>query len=110
AGPGVAIPCDPPGRDGHREQVGVERVVELVPVERRGHLRPGPGPDAPGAEHRLVGGVLVEVDEDPLSPLLLPPGRSDEVGAAALELPGEGDGGGPDPVAAPATSDAQAAG
>src|SRR5207302_3001068 len=43
----------------------------------------------------------------PLSPRLLPPGRGDEVGAAALELPGEGDGGGPDPVAAPATFDAQ---
>ena len=42
--------------------------AELVPPERRRHLGAGPGPHRPGAEHRLVGGVLVEVDEHPRCP------------------------------------------
>ena len=56
---------------------------------------PTPCPDRPRPEHRLVGRVLVEVDEDPFAPLLLPPRRGDEVGPAPLELPGHRDGGRP---------------
>ena len=47
---------------------------------------PGAGPHRPRAEHRLVRRVLVEVDEDPLAALLLPPRVGDDVGSAAREL------------------------
>ena len=80
----------------------MEVVVELVPVERRRHLRAGPGPHAPRAEHRLVRRVLVEVDEHPRAPLLLPPCRGHQIRAAALELAGQGDRRAPDRVAVPA--------
>ena len=56
--------------------------------EGRRHLRARPGPHRPGAEDRLVRGVLVEVDEDPLAALLLPPRRGDQVGPAPLQLAG----------------------
>ena len=61
-------------------------VVELVPRERRRHLRARAGPHRPRAEHRLVRRVLVEVDEDPLAALFLPPRVGDQVGAAPREL------------------------
>ena len=71
------------GRD--RQVVGVDRV-ELVPAERRRHLRAGPGTHRPRAEDRLVGRVLVVVEEDAAAALLLPPGRGDQVGPAPFEL------------------------
>ncbi len=85
--PRVPQPLDPRrhGRDG--EGVGLD-LVELVPREGCGDLGAGAGSDRPGAEDGLVWCVLVEVDKDPLAPLLLPPRRRDQVGAAAFELPG----------------------
>ena len=65
------------GHDGDRLVVGVDRF-ELVPAERGRHLRAGPGPHAPRAEDRLVRRVLVEVDEDALAALFLPPRVGDE--------------------------------
>ena len=80
--------------------VGV-RLAELVPRQRRRHLAADPRPHGPGPEHGLVRGVLVVVDEDALAPLLLPPGRGDEVGSAALELAGHGHCGRPHLVGVP---------
>ena len=65
-------------------------------AKRRRHLRPGPGPDRPGPEDGLVRGVLVEVDEHPPAPLLLPPGRRHQIGPAPLQLAGHRHGRGPD--------------
>jgi len=61
--------------------------VDLLPSQRTRHRGHRAGPDRPRREHRLVGRVLVEVDEDALAPLLLPPGGGDEVRMAALQLP-----------------------
>ena len=73
----------------HRHAHVTRRSLHAVSQrERRRHLGAGPGPHRPRAEHRLVGGVLVEVDEHPRAPLLLPPRRGDQVGAAAFELAG----------------------
>ena len=72
--------------------------------ERRRHLRARPGAHAPRAEHRLVRRVLVEVDEDALAALLLPPRGGDEVGPAALELARHGDGRGRAPRRSPSAA------
>ena len=70
-------------------------------LQGRRDLPADPRPDEPGAEDRLVRGVLVEVDEHPLPPLLLPPLGRDQVGMAPFELPGQGDGAGSDLEAVP---------
>ena len=57
-----------------RTRSGTVAIVELVgddcldlfPGQRGGDLATGPGPREPRAEDRLVGGVLVEVDEHPI--------------------------------------------
>src|SRR5438552_1882105 len=77
-----------------REPVGLDRV-ELVPLERRRHLGAGSRPDGPRPEDRLVGRVLVEVDEHAAAALLLPPRGGDEVGPSTLQLARGGDRGGP---------------
>src|SRR5271168_1883795 len=61
-------------------------LVDLVPVQRRRYLGAWPGPDGPGAEDRLVRRVLVEVDEDALAALLLPPGRGNQVRPPAFQF------------------------
>ncbi len=62
---------------------------QLLPPERRRHLGPGPGPHRPGAEHRLVRGVLVEVDEHPPAPAppSTRPRSSGRAGAAPVHGP-----------------------
>ena len=78
---------------GHRqrgERLGID-VVELVPLERRRHLGRGPGSDRPRAEHGLVRSVLVEVDEDAIAALFLPPRVGDRVGSPAGQLAGHRD-------------------
>ena len=63
-----------PGRARSRSSARRASIVSSsLPVERRRHLRARAGPDAPRAEDRLVRRVLVEVDEDALAALLLPP-------------------------------------
>ena len=100
-GPGVA-PLGQAGGNGGDGQLVGGHVGHLGPADGGGHLGAGPGPHRPSPEHRLVGRVLVEVDEHPLAPLLLPPGVGDEVGAAAGQLPGQGHGRGPHLVGVPA--------
>ena len=80
------------GHRGDGEVLGCD-VGELVPIQRRRHRRAGLGSDAVGRGDRAVAGVLVEVDEDPLPALLLPPARRHLVGEAPLQRTGEGDGG-----------------
>ena len=83
--PRVAVGGDA-GRHGRdRLLVGLDRV-ELVPAERRRHLRARAGAHAPRAEHRLVRRVLVEVDEDALAALLLPPRVGDASGCRRAQL------------------------
>src|SRR5207344_1893090 len=60
-GPRVTSAGDPSRHGGDRELVRRD-VVELVPGERRGHLRADAGAHGPRAEDRLVRGVMVEVD------------------------------------------------
>ena len=85
-----------PGTVGDRELVGRDRL-ELVPARTASTPgRPRRGAHAPRAEHRLVGRVLVEVDEHARAPLLLPPGGGDQVGPAPLQLPRERHRRGPD--------------
>ena len=88
-GPRVA-----PARHAARARCGwsARRDPGRPPRPSRRGSRPGrrPGPGEPGAEDRLVRGVLVEVDEDPLSALLLPPSGGDQVGVPPLQLPGQG--------------------
>ena len=60
-------------------------------VDRRRHRRGGQRAGAVRARHRAVAVGLVEVDEDPLAALLLPPVRRDLVGHAPLELARRGD-------------------
>ena len=76
-GPRIAVLGDASGHGRDRLRVGIDRV-ELVPRERRRHLRARPGAHAPRAEHGLVRRVLVEVDEDPLAALFLPPRVGDQ--------------------------------
>ena len=100
-GPRVAAPAHQFGNGPYRQIVGHHRL-DFVPRQRRRHLTAGPRPREPGAEDGLVGSVLVEVDEDPLPALLLPPVGRDRLGEPALELAGQGDGGGPDLDGVPA--------
>ena len=88
--PGVPPPVKQVGNGPDGQLLGVDRV-HLVPRQRRGDLATHPRPGEPGAEDRLVGGVLIEVDEDPSTPLLLPPVGGDQVRMPSLELPGQGD-------------------
>ena len=76
--------------------------LDLVPGQRRRHLGAGAGAHRPGAEDGLVRRVLVVVDEDAGAALLLPPGRGDQLGAAALELAGGRDRRAPHVVGVPA--------
>src|SRR3954447_5508337 len=70
-GPGIAVALQPARDSRQRELAGFD-VVELLPGDRGGDLRARAGAYRPGAEHRLVRRVLVEVEEDPLAALLLP--------------------------------------
>ena len=99
-GPRVAGRGHPGGHGGDGQLVGHDGV-HLLPEEGRGHLAADPGPGEPGPEHRLVGSVLVEIDEHPGPPLLLPPVGGDQVGVPAFELPGHGYGGPSDLVGVP---------
>src|ERR1700733_7988779 len=67
-------------------------LVDLVPAQRRADLGAGPGPYRPRTEHRLMRGVLIEVDEHPLTAFFLPPGRGDKVRAPSFQLARDGDG------------------
>jgi hypothetical protein len=78
-GPGVAPPAHQVGHGADGEVVGDDRL-DLLPGERRRDLPARAGPGEPGAEDGLVGRVLVEVDEDALAPLLLPPVGRDQIG------------------------------
>src|SRR5215207_7086072 len=100
-GPWVAVALEPTRDAGEREPVGLD-VVELLPADGRRDLAARAGPRRPRAEHGLVRGVLVVIDEDAPAALLLPPGRSEEVGAPALELARRRDRGGADRVGVPA--------
>src|ERR1035441_7389782 len=84
-GPRITEAADPirHGRDG--QLIGIDDG-DLVPRKGRRYLGMGTRAGRPGPEHRLVGRVLVEVDEYPLASLLLPPVRRDEIGASTLEL------------------------
>ena len=70
--------------------------------QRSRDLTTDPGPGEPRAEDGLVRSILVEVDEDPLAALLLPPFGGDQVGMPAFEFAGQGHGAGPDLEAVPA--------
>src|SRR6188472_1761396 len=78
---------------GHRRDREVLRLDggELVPGERRRHRRPRLRPDAVRRGNRPVARILVVVDEDPLSALLLPPLRGHLSWTPPLELAPEGD-------------------
>ena len=84
-GPGIAARLDACRHGERGAGLGID-VVELVPVERRRHLGGRARSDRPRAEHRLVRRVLVEVDEDALPALFLPPRVGDRVGSTAGEL------------------------
>ena len=99
-GPGIAVRLDPGRERGDRQLVGMD-LVDLLPVQRRRHLRAEAGAYRPRAEHRLVRRVLVEVEEDPFASLFLPPCRRHQIGVAPLELAGGGDGRPPDVVGIP---------
>ena len=79
---------------------------QFLPGERRRHLGAGAGAHAPCAEHGLVRGVLVEVDEHPGAALFLPPLVGDQVGPRRGERPGDGHGGLPGAERVPARLDA----
>ena len=64
---------------------------ELVPGHRHRHRRARQRPRAVGRGDGAVAAGLVEVDEDALAALLLPPRRGDEVGQPPLELAGDAD-------------------
>ena len=78
---------------GHRREVALGRVGdlrELLPRHRRAHRCTRAGAQAPRTGDGAVPVVLVEVDEDPLAALLLPPGRRHPV-VTPLELATEAD-------------------
>ncbi len=85
---GVAALGEPAQNGRHRELLR-EACADLLPVERRGDASVGQRPDGVCGRHRPVLGILVEVDEDALATLLLPPTRGGEAGCAVLDLPGE---------------------
>ena len=82
---GSPTAVEPPGHTRDRQLVRVQRL-DLVPGQRRRHLRARPSAHRPRAEHRLVRRVLVVVDEDALPALLLPPRGGDQLGPAPFEL------------------------
>src|ERR671918_465884 len=88
--PRVAARRQPFGDGLDGQLVGVQDV-DLVPRERRRHLRAAARTYRPRAEDGLVRRVLVVVDEDALAALLLPPRGGDQLGAPALELAGGSD-------------------
>ena len=63
--------------------------VDFVPRQGRRDLSTDPGPCEPGAEHRLVRCILIEIDEDPFATLLLPPLGRDQIGMPSFELSGQ---------------------
>ena len=78
---------------GHREQVVAARVGhggELVPGHRGRDRRSGPRPQGVRRGDGPVTTVLVEIDEDPLTALLLPPLGGDAL-VTLLELAAESD-------------------
>src|SRR5438132_5456237 len=93
-GPRIIVRLEASGETGDRQLVRVD-LVDLLPMQRRGHLGTLSCSNRPRAEHGLVWRVLVEVDEYSRSALLLPPRRGHSVGVAPLELARDGDGSGP---------------
>src|SRR5919204_1318091 len=89
--PRVPVGAQPFGHRRDRQSVRVQRV-DLVPGQRRRHLRTGTGADRPRAEDGLVRRVLVVVDEDAAAALLLPPRCGEQLGTAPLELARDCDG------------------
>ena len=100
-GPRIAVALQPARNARERELVGMD-VVELLPGDRRRHLRARSGAHRPRAEDRLVRRVLVVVDEDAAAAFLLPPRGGDQLGAAAFQLARERDRRGPHLVRVPA--------
>ena len=98
--PRVTLLGDPGRHGGDGQLVGLHRG-DLVPRDRRRHLGADAGPHRPGPEDRLVRSVLVEVDEHPLAPLLLPPRGGEQIGAPPLQLAGQRHRRGPHLVAVP---------
>ena len=93
AGPGVAVRA-PAGPGTVRTVKSCGRdVVEDVPADRHRHRRAGQRPRAVRRGDGAVPVGLVEVDEDPLAALLLPPGGGDLLRHTALELAGDPDDG-----------------
>ena len=82
---GSAERFHPHGHGQHGAHLGID-VVELVPVERGQHLGRGTHVYRPRPEHRLVRGVLVEVDENAVAALFLPPHVGDRVRSASSQL------------------------
>ena len=66
-------------------------VDQLVPGHRRRHRRRRGAPRRISGGHRAVAGVLIEVDEEPLSALFFPPRGGDRRTVAAFELTRQGD-------------------
>src|SRR5215471_16084634 len=81
--PGVADAVQSGRERSDRELVRVH-LTDFVPAQRRRHLCSWPRPDGPRAENSLMRSVLIEVDENPLASLLLPPDRRDQVRSPAL--------------------------
>ena len=77
------------GVDGERGRIA---AWHLVPAQRRRHPGVRRRPDGVGRGDGPVLGVLVVVDEDAV-PLFLPPARGRLLRRAALDLPGQRDGG-----------------
>ena len=90
AGPGVAAVGDELRHGAHRELLRVDRR-ELVPRDRRRDRRARERPGRVGRCDGAVAAGLVEVDEDLLAALLLPPRGRHEVGQPALELARDAD-------------------
>src|SRR4051812_44624788 len=72
-------------------EVGDLHPRDLLPGDRRGDRRLRPGPDAVSTGDRLVARHPVEVEEDPLAALLLPPLGRRDVRAPAFDLARDGD-------------------
>ena len=76
--PRVAMSGESVGNSVDRAGFGINRV-EFVPPERRRHLCSDAWSDTPGAEHVLVRGILVVIDEHPIAAFFLPPLVSDVI-------------------------------
>ena len=86
------------------KSLGSVSAGELRPGHRRGDGCAGQRPQGVGRGDGAVAAVLVEVDEDALAPLLLPPRGGDPV-VALLQLAAEADRGVPDVAELPVGPD-----